>query len=225
MAQMTHLDHSKMIKGAACPDPLWGRVCFHYLLIFEIIFLLLLILNFHLETMSNIMNDICTGLIFEDPERTIQVNKIADYFVDDTSTGVNIHAINDDKSVLEHLHDTEQTHAHILFSAGHKLALDKCSYYIADFKHRGTKYYYQSINDLPGELNLQESFSPDTVTVPRLQPSQAYKTLAKMRTWTNKIKTSALLGYDRVEAYHSNIEKSMIYMISSSSLTYTQCKK
>ena len=66
------------------------------------------------------------------------------------------------------------------------------------------------MNDLPGELKLQESFPPETVTVPRLQPSQAYKTLGhllaldgnqreqmktletKMRTWSNKVKTKAI---------------------------------
>ena len=182
-------------------------------------------------------------MTFEDPERIVKVSKVADYFVDDTSTGGNLDAIPDNRTPLEHLHDTEQAHAHILFAAGHKLALDKCSYYVADFKRRGTNYSYKTINDIPGDLNLCESFDPFTVTVPRLQPSQAQKTLGhflaldgnqiahyialenKMRNWANHIKTSALVGYDRVEAYHAYIEKSMVYMISSSSLSYTQCKK
>ena len=91
-------------------------------------------------------------------------------------------------------------------------------------------YSYKTINDIPGDLNLCESFNPFTVTVPRLQPSQAHKNLGhflaldgnqiahyialenKMRNQANHIKTSALVGYDRVEAYHAYIEKSMVYM-------------
>ena len=195
------------------------------------------------DTCSRILNATCTGMVYEDPYHDILVSKIADYFVDDTATGVNSDAISDDKSVLQHLALTEQKHAHVLFAAGHKLALDKCSFYLVDFKRSGSKYSYKRINDLPGTLMLNETFQNDPVLVPRLQPNQAHKTLghhlavdgnnkkhftvmkSKLRQWANKIKTCSLCGYDRVAAYHGYVEKSIQYMISSSTLTFKQCQQ
>ena len=127
-------------------------------------------------------------------------------------------AIKDYASVFEHLAHTEQKHDHELFAAGHKLALDKCSYYLTDFKRHGPSLKYRWIQDLPGELHLNETFHHNLVRVPRLQPNQAHKTLGhnlaldgnnkqhlkimqqKLRAWTNKVKTSALCGYDRIAA-------------------------
>ena len=129
------------------------------------------------DTCSQILNNHCVGMKFEDPMRSIQVNKIAHYFVDDTATGVNADAICDGTSILDTLKNTEQMHARVLFAAGHKLALDKCSYYIVDFKRHGTHFKYKTIAELPGTLDMSETFSQDFVRVPRLEPSTAHKTL------------------------------------------------
>ena len=45
------------------------------------------------------------------PYSTIYFVKVADFFIDDTATGTNKTAIQDDRSVLEHLRETEQIHA------------------------------------------------------------------------------------------------------------------
>lgn len=195
------------------------------------------------DTCSKILNDTCVGMKFEDPFRTINISKVADYFVDDTATGVNADAIEDDSDILKNLHDTEQKHAHVLFSAGHKLALDKCSFYLVDFHRSGTQYKYKRVRDYDGELCLNETFDHNPVRVHRLEPNMAHKTLghflavdgnwnehfarmmAKLRKWSNSIKSSALHGVDRIAAYHGYVEKSMQYMISSSSISYRKCQK
>lgn len=98
------------------------------------------------DTRSKMMNNMCTGMIFKDPFGNVVVVKIADYFVDDTATGVTENAVEDERSVLEHLQDTEQKHADILHVCGHKLALDKCVYYYTKFKRVGLEYKHTSIS-------------------------------------------------------------------------------
>ena len=54
--------------------------------------------------------------------------------MDDTVTGVTLNTLNENqKDILEQLNCIEQLHSDILFSLGHKLAIDKCSYYAADY--------------------------------------------------------------------------------------------
>ena len=60
------------------------------------------------DTCSRILNDTCTGMVYEDPYRDIKVSKVADYFVDDTATGVNADGYNVNEPVLSHLAATEQ---------------------------------------------------------------------------------------------------------------------
>ena len=113
----------------------------------------------------------------------------------------------------------------MLFAAGHKLALGKGSYYLVDFKRHDTHFKYKHNRELDGVLKLNETSHNNPVTVPRLEPNSAHKTLGhllaidgnckahfdsmmtKLRRWSNIIKGSALCGYDRVAAYHGYLEK------------------
>ena len=70
---------------------------------------------------------------YYDPTNEINVKKRGDFFVDDTSTGVTGNTVFEDKTILEQLTNDEQVHAQVLFVMGHKLALDKCCYYLMVF--------------------------------------------------------------------------------------------
>ena len=63
------------------------------------------------------------------------------YFIDDTATGATINTLKaDQRDIFEQLQFIEQLHSDILFSLGHKLAIDKCSFYAADFQRGKLKH-------------------------------------------------------------------------------------
>ena len=72
-------------------------------------------------------------MYYYDPTNKITFKKRGDFFVDDTSTGVTGNTIFEDKTILEQLAHDEQVHTHVLYAMGHKLALDKCCYYLMVF--------------------------------------------------------------------------------------------
>ena len=67
--------------------------------------------------------------------------------------------IMDKESTLLQLAHHQQKHAHLLFACGHKLALDKCSYYLVDCIRDGFRHQCKMIHELDGELQLQEGFN------------------------------------------------------------------
>ena len=194
------------------------------------------------DTISRIMNDRCPGMKFEDPFRTICVLKVADFFIDDTATGTNANAILPGHSVLEHLRNTEQIHADLLYVSGHRLALEKCAYYVIHFKRKGFKYIAKSIDEDPGTLELKDAETGKMVTIKRLEPDSAHKNLGihiapsgyqkqqydilreKIKLWADRVRTSSLQGKERLTAYDAYLEKAILHIVSSTSFTLKQCK-
>ena len=129
------------------------------------------------DTISRIMNAECPGMKFTDPYNTVCVVKVADFFMDDTATGTNATAIPPGDSVLEHLRQTEQLHADLLYVSGHRLALDKCAYYVIHYKRQGFKYVAKSIEEDPGTLELIDAETNKLITIKRLEPDTAHKSL------------------------------------------------
>ena len=129
------------------------------------------------DTISRIMNDQCPGMKYEDPFHTICIVKVANFFIDDTATGCNTSAIKGDKSLLEHLQQTEQLHSGLLFASGHRLALDTCIYYVIHFKRKGYKCVPLSNAELPGEMILKDAETGKDIVIKRLEPHEAHKTL------------------------------------------------
>ena len=145
------------------------------------------------------------------------------------------------KNIFDQLKHDEQKHAHILFAMGHKLALDKCSYYILHFVRDGIKHRCSLIDEYPGDIWLQETFTSTPVRVKRLQPFTAHRTLgcyiaidgnsrrqfnilmAKVNQWNNRITTSFLLAEDRLTSYDSYIKKSIQFVAPTHCLNQTQC--
>ena len=94
-----------------------------------------------------------TGMKFVDPTGTIEIEKIFDFFVDDTAIGVSENCINDGATVLEHLRRDEQRHSFLLFAAGHLLALFKCIFIIIHSNSSALNLFIQRI------MNYQVNFT------------------------------------------------------------------
>ena len=124
------------------------------------------------------MTEAKSGMQFEDPSYSIKVLKQGDYFFDDTATGVTLNTLKQDqRDVFDQLQFIEQLHSDILFSMGHKLAIDKCSFYAADYITGKYKHDFKLIHEFPGAIHIRETHTSEPITVTRLQPFQAHKTL------------------------------------------------
>ena len=187
------------------------------------------------------MADRCAGMKFLDPSGTIYVKIRGDFFVGDTATGVTLNTVFLNFTILQQLAHDKQIHAHFLFTMGHKLALDKCSYYILTFVRDGIRHRCCLIHECPGEMHLRETFTSNPVKVKRLQPFTAHKTLGchividgnqrrqykvlseKVSNWNRRITTSFLLTNARLVSYEAYIKKSVQYVAPTHSFDQQQC--
>ena len=194
------------------------------------------------DTICKILEREGAGMRYISPDKKIIINKNGDLFVDDTALGVTEGTVLEGRTVLEQLQKDEQKHALLLFAAGHRLALQKCCYYLSGYKREGTKHRHALIHELPGELHLREVFGGALKKVKRLQPFQAHRTLgnylaingrqdAQMRflrkqveNWVRRIKLSSLTKSNRLLAYFGYLVPSLTYRLATSCLTYKQCK-
>ena len=195
------------------------------------------------DTICKIIEREGAGMKYTSPDKTIVVTKNGDLFVDDTALGVTEGTVIDGRTVLDQLQKDEQKHAFLLFAAGHRLALQKCCYYLSGYKREGTKHRHALIHELPGELKLRETFGGELKTVKRLQPFQAHRTLGnylaingrqdaqlrflrkQVKQWVQRIKLSSLSKSNRLLAYFGYLIPSLAYRLATSSLTYKQCKE
>ena len=129
----------------------------------------------------------------------------------------------------------------MLYAIGHKLALDKCNYYLVIFKRDSIKHRICLIHEFPGDLNLQEAFDSLPVRVKRLQPFAAHRTLGcflavygnqkrqfrelpqKVQDWNSKVTTSFLIAEDRLVSYEAYLSKSIKYVAPTHCLNQKQC--
>ena len=159
----------------------------------------------------------------------------------DRASGVTANTTN--KTPLQQLKHDEQKHALLLFSAGHKLALDKCSFYYYDFLRKGTRSIHTGIDQLPGGLELQEGFDHNLIPIKRLEPWETHKNLGynicppmnqitqfeilrdKIDTWSHRVHISPLTYLDSLQAYNAYLEKTVSYVLSPALLNMNDIKR
>ena len=192
------------------------------------------------DTICKVMQKTCKGMLFTDPEECIKVEKNANLFVDDTALGVTKNQCGD-KNALQQLILDQQKHAFLLFASGHKLALDKCMYYWIDFIRDGDKYRHKFIEEMDGDMYLQEGYQYSRQKIKRLQPFASHRTLGsyisvngnqekqkkvlaeKIDNWCIKLHTRYLNGKDTLFAHSAYLEPALRYVLSTTNLSYDEC--
>ena len=197
------------------------------------------------DTCSRILKKNCAGMKFQDPSRTLLIQRTGDFFVDDRANGTTANAISSTSTeidILSQFQKDEQIYAHALFSLGHKLALDKYKYYIAKYKRNPIRYKHMSIAEAPGELKIRDSFDGEPFVIQRVEPHEPHTSLgcvitisgnqtpqydelhAKVLDWKNRVVSSTLSGDERLTAYNSYLKKSLKYVLPTTSLPKPLCK-
>ena len=194
------------------------------------------------DTISRAMEKNCAGMLFQDPEKQISVRKNGDMFVDDAAIGVteNVKVCS---TVLEQLEHDQQKHGYYMFAEGHKLAFDKCYYYLIDFVRDGYSHRHKLVHELDGELALKEGFDTQYKPIKRLQPFACHRTLgihiaadgnqkgqirvleSKIKEWCKKLKTRYLNGSDTLYAYNAYLLAGLRYILCATSLSYKECDR
>ena len=195
------------------------------------------------DTCSQLLRKHCAGMYFFDPSKSLHVRRTGDHFVDDRANGTNLSAMTSDISLLQQLQHDEQFHAHVLFSLGHKLAIDKCKFYIATFQRDSIRHRHKRISEEPGVMSIQETFESEPVPVRRLEPFQAHESLGcdltidgnqapqllkvtnTISTWKTQITFSTLTNDEKFTAYDNYLKKSLQYRFASTSFIEKECSK
>ena len=193
------------------------------------------------DTICRVLNDYSGGMHFHSFDGHLEVKKKNDLFVDDTASGVTKNCIQPGNTVATQLAKDEQLHASLLFSAGHKLASQKCAWYLVSYRRKGSSYTHRTKQEKPAQLHIREGISTDEKKVQRLEPNEPHKTLGhwispngssdrqkaeikkKADAWSSKILTSKLAQEDTKLAYSSFLLPSIRYKLVSTNLTYKEC--
>ena len=111
------------------------------------------------------------------PTKSLRSKRNKDGYVDDSSLGVD----GRDGRVMSRLTIAAQQHERTLFATGGKLALQKCTWVLVKWAWVEGKATLTTIDDHDqhsiGKLLLQQSETREEVEIPRLNPSNAYRTL------------------------------------------------
>ena len=194
-----------------------------------------------LNSVSKAMATNCISLSFTSPDRTTQVKTMGDCFVDDTELGINFEASDHLIPILEQAQHTDQRHTLYWNTSGGKVACDKSSWYYIDFVFINGKPKLLRKDALPGEIKTKPHFNSAPVTVPRLEVSQAHKTLGcwvaadgsqtaqfdvlstLATAWANKNRTSGLSPKEILMSYYSRLLPQLSYRLVITNFSYKQC--
>ena len=97
------------------------------------------------------------------------------------------------------------------------------------------------MDQLPGGLELQEGFDHNFMPIKRLEPWETHENLGcnkcpsmnqttqfeilrdKIATWSHRVNSSPLTHLDSLQAYNAYLEKTVTYVLPTTSFTYKQC--
>ena len=195
--------------------------------------------QFTATTIETILRQQCKGAVLEDPEQLLQVFPFLKFFIDDTTKICN--STGPGRTLLQQACFNMQLHYDLVHASGGDLALDKCKFFLIDFRFDNNHNpYIATKRDNPGDLQIK-NVSGDPITITRLESNEARKTLGcfispsfnqlpqltalqKMaKSWTSRIVSSSLQNHLRIKAYHTILVPQMTYRLSTSSLSFEQC--
>ena len=193
------------------------------------------------DTINKVLNRKNGGMKFSSFNKEITVEKTNDMFVDDTASGVTENCVVGNRTVVEQLETDEQLHASLLFSAGHRLASQKCLWYVVKYKRKGCDLTHTPTAEIKETLHIKEGFGQKRKIVKNLEADVAHKTLGHWiaptgncdkqseaiqvtaDTWAKQIDTSKLSHSDKQLAYTAFLVPAIKYKLVSTNLSFAEC--
>jgi len=162
------------------------------------------------------------------------------FFVDDTDLCVT-HMSNNGKQVVQQMQEAVTQWDGLLWATGEALALEKCFWYLVDFKYANTKWKYKTCSQAPGNITMLDSTCKQ-VTIQRLEPSEARQTLGvrlaldrnmeaelaylvdMAKAWQWKMKNSWFGQWESNFSLQNVTMQKLIYPLPATTFTQKQCK-
>ena len=125
------------------------------------------------------------GIVLNTANNSNQCQFIGEAFVDDAGLGsntspeeeYNLHPTDLSKVLITRLQHLAQEWERLLFSTGGALNLQKCFWFIMSWQWVNGKARLYTHLTLPGELKMTSGNNPSLITIPRIEPTQAFRTL------------------------------------------------
>ena len=190
---------------------------------------------------DKIMNERCSGLLFQGPKRDLSFTKLTDMFVDDLNQFCNHYPPN--SSLVKQTTHNVQLHSDLVYTSGGILALDKCKYYHVDFyfdqdgkSHMFTKDQLPSemqiksaLNEVPVVIEHIDSHNPHETLGYIITPSGNHKELYKIvenhvNDWVKHVTSSSLFPHEKILSYHTVLVPQVAYRLVGASFTYEECE-
>jgi len=92
-------------------------------------------------------------------------------FVDNTDLIVNDQR-NKPANVIEKMQNSLTMWHGLLWATGGKLVLEKCFWYMVDFKWQNQQWVYKKLTELPGKIHVTINQN-ERITIPRLETLEA----------------------------------------------------
>jgi len=194
-----------------------------------------------LNTVSKAMEMQCKGMIFTNPDGTIEIKTFGDYFVDDAGLGTNERGKSKKKTILEQAKWNNQKHSLYLHTSGGKNAIEKCLWYYVTFKFKNGRAEMMSNIEIEGIINTRNGHDSIPQIVPRFEVTAEHKTLGcyvsptmnqtkqkkelikKCEAWVQRVAASFLRGHEKLLAYDSVLLRQLEYRLAASCLTKKDC--
>jgi len=192
------------------------------------------------STISKCMNDNCVGIYLCCPERKIHIEKLMDFFIDDTKKICN--QMKNGMSLREQTQFNMQKHTYYISTTGGSLALDKCTWYQINFSFdsNGDPYILNK-TQMPGDIRVFRNFHGEKVTIKRLEFDTAHRTLgyflrpdgksddhytfteALVQKWKARVTSSRLNSTQILKSYLTVLNRQLVYRLAATSFSYEQC--
>ena len=195
------------------------------------------------STIDICMKKSATGMKFTCPWNENTIEKIMDFFVDDTKKGCN--TTKEGRTIMQQTQYNMQKHANYISSTGGALALDKCHFYHVTFTFdkNGDQQICESTNLTTEPLIIEDPYGTGNMVIKKLQPWEYHKTLGyyispdgsskkqssellKMANdWKQKVEYSNLSGADRILSFETVLRMQIRYRLVAISLEYNECER
>ena len=195
--------------------------------------------QFTATTIDTCLKDTSYTSTFTNPDNTLSTQQFLKFFIDDTTKMCN------SPGQLSLLHATQsnmQHHADIVHATGGALALDKCNYYLINYKFDNNMNPVEmKSHENPGTLQIICPTSNQLITIKRLEPNEEHKILgcyicptnshvkqkkvlqSFILDWKSQMISSSLPPYLIIKAFKTVLSPKLTYRLSATSFSFDEC--
>ena len=197
--------------------------------------------QFTATSIENCLRKHCKGATLVNPEGDISVEQFMKFFIDDTTKICN--TTDKNRTLLEQTTHNMQKHSNFILSTGGSLALDKCRFFLINFKFdQNHDPQILTSDELTGELTITNIITGNSHVIKRVDSHEARKTLGCfvspshnqkpqlealkqiILAWKHSMTFSSLSNELILQAYETVLKPKIVYRLSTTSLSFDQCE-